>query len=120
MPQLNLQILLNHLHEASVLNLILKLIKCLKFPFILIRDPNEHKRSAANISWYPDNAQKLAVAYSVLEFQRSPPGMCMDSYIWDVGKFAICALYCSIIILKARNFIRTSLTVRNLKLLYST
>ncbi|XP_063682877.1 dynein intermediate chain 3, ciliary-like [Bolinopsis microptera] len=50
----------------------------------VFRDPNEHKRSAANISWYPDNAQKLAVAYSVLEFQRSPPGMCMDSYIWDV------------------------------------
>ena len=59
---------------------------------IHIRDPNEHKRSAANISWYPDNAQKLAVAYSILEFQRSPPGMCMDSYIWDVGKFPISCL----------------------------
>jgi len=50
----------------------------------VFRDPNEQKRTATNISWYPDNAQKLAVAYSVLEFQRSPPGMCMDSYIWDV------------------------------------
>ena len=49
------------------------------------RDPNDQKRTASNICWYPDNAQKLAVAYSVLEFQRSSPGMCMDSYIWDVG-----------------------------------
>ncbi|KAJ8319030.1 hypothetical protein KUTeg_004121 [Tegillarca granosa] len=50
----------------------------------VFRDPNEVKRTATNISWYPDGPRKLAVAYCNLEFQGSTPDTCMDSYIWDV------------------------------------
>jgi len=50
----------------------------------VFRDPNEIKRTATNISWYPDGPRKLAVAYCNLEFQGSTPDTCMDSYIWDV------------------------------------
>lgn len=50
----------------------------------VFRDPNEIKRTASCISWYPDGAQKLAIGYSVLEFQRSAPNTCLDSYIWDI------------------------------------
>jgi dynein intermediate chain 2 len=38
------------------------------------------------MSWYPDGGRKLAVAYSILEFQKSPAGVCLDSYIWDLEK----------------------------------
>lgn len=48
------------------------------------RDPNDVPRSIAHISWYPDGTRKLAAAYSMLEFQKSPLGMCLDSYIWEV------------------------------------
>ena len=44
------------------------------------------KRTATSISWYPDGAKKLAVAYSMLEFQKHSPETCLDSYIWDIGK----------------------------------
>ncbi|XP_063716871.1 dynein intermediate chain 3, ciliary-like [Symsagittifera roscoffensis] len=47
-------------------------------------DPNEIKRTASNLSWYPDGARKLAVAYCNLEFQRNQPGISDNSYIWDV------------------------------------
>ena len=50
------------------------------------RDPNEVKRTAAFMSWHPDGPRKLAVAYSVLEFQKAPMGISYDSYIWDVGE----------------------------------
>lgn len=50
----------------------------------IFRDPNEMKRSATFLSWYPDGPRKLAVAYSVLEFQKAPMGLSFDSYIWDV------------------------------------
>ncbi|EDO40075.1 predicted protein [Nematostella vectensis] len=49
----------------------------------VFRDENNIKRTATSISWYPDGTQKLAVAYSVLEFQKSTD-ICMDSYIWDI------------------------------------
>lgn len=55
------------------------------FFVFFLRDPNDIKRTAAKISWYPDGAQKLAVAYSVLEFQKASPNICLDSYIWDIG-----------------------------------
>lgn len=48
------------------------------------RDPNAIKRAASYVSWYPDDGHKIAVAYSVLQFQQMPNGMCIDSYIWDV------------------------------------
>lgn len=50
----------------------------------VFRDPNDIKRTATSISWYPDGAQKLAVAYSILEFQKTAPNTCLDSYIWDI------------------------------------
>eukprot|EP00054_Salpingoeca_dolichothecata_P018737 m.115500 g.115500 ORF g.115500 m.115500 type:complete len:584 (+) comp22988_c1_seq3:64-1815(+) len=48
----------------------------------VFRDPNEIKRTAVNLSWYPDGATKIAVAYSILEFQKAPAGASLDSYIW--------------------------------------
>ncbi|CAK8685139.1 unnamed protein product [Clavelina lepadiformis] len=50
----------------------------------VFRDPNEIKRTATSLSWYPDGGKKLAVAYSNLEFQRSSPDTSFDSYIWDI------------------------------------
>lgn len=50
----------------------------------VFRDPNEIKRTATSLSWYPDGAKKLAVSYSILEFQKSQNDMPMDSYIWDI------------------------------------
>ncbi|WAQ97162.1 DYI3-like protein [Mya arenaria] len=51
----------------------------------VFRDPNEMKRTATHISWFPDGPRKLAVAYCNLEFQGSSPDTSMDSYIWDVA-----------------------------------
>uniref|UniRef100_A0A3B1IM08 Dynein, axonemal, intermediate chain 2b n=1 Tax=Astyanax mexicanus TaxID=7994 RepID=A0A3B1IM08_ASTMX len=50
----------------------------------LFRDPNEVKRTATSLSWHPDGSQKLAVAYSSLEFQKVSKDMSYDSYIWDI------------------------------------
>jgi dynein intermediate chain 2 len=50
----------------------------------VFKDPNPTKRSASFISWYPDNGKKIAVAYSILEFQKMPANINIDSYIWDV------------------------------------
>ncbi|CAE1300154.1 DNAI2 [Acanthosepion pharaonis] len=50
----------------------------------LFRDPNEVKRTAAHISWYPDGPSRLAVAYCNLEFESSNPRASMQSYIWNV------------------------------------
>ncbi|KAL0483032.1 dynein intermediate chain [Acrasis kona] len=44
-----------------------------------------YKRTATHISWLPTDGKKLAVAYSVLQFQQMPEGMSTDSYIWDVS-----------------------------------
>ncbi|NWH73409.1 DNAI2 protein, partial [Piaya cayana] len=52
----------------------------------IIRDPNTIKRTATCLSWHPNEHQKLAVAYSSLEFQRNVKDMSFDSYIWDVEK----------------------------------
>lgn len=51
----------------------------------ILRDPSNPKRTVAHISWYPDGTHKLAAAYSVLEFQKIPDGMSLDSYIWEIG-----------------------------------
>lgn len=50
----------------------------------ILRDPQELKRTVTHISWYPDGAHRLAAAYSMLEFQKSPNGMPLESYIWAV------------------------------------
>lgn len=52
----------------------------------VFRDPNEIKRSATHISWHPDSQNKVAVSYSILQFQESPEKMSTNSYIWDVRK----------------------------------
>uniref|UniRef100_A0A8B9G4E8 Dynein axonemal intermediate chain 2 n=1 Tax=Amazona collaria TaxID=241587 RepID=A0A8B9G4E8_9PSIT len=49
-----------------------------------IRDPNAAKRTATHLSWCPNASKKLAVAYSILEFQQSKKDMSLDSYIWDL------------------------------------
>lgn len=48
------------------------------------RDPNPVKRTCTSLSWYPDEGHKLAIAYSNLQFQKTPSNMAIDSYIWDV------------------------------------
>lgn len=50
----------------------------------VIRDPSQSKRSATKLSWHPDGAAKLAVAYCNLNFQSDPQAV--PSYIWDLQK----------------------------------
>ena len=51
----------------------------------VFRDPSPtHKRTATSMSWNPDGGRKLAVAYSILQFQQQPEGMSLNSYIWDI------------------------------------
>jgi dynein intermediate chain 2 len=50
----------------------------------VLRDPNPIKRSATGISWHPDDPNKLAVAYSILNFQQMPDKMSLTSHIWDI------------------------------------
>lgn len=51
----------------------------------MLRDPARVRRGAQAVSWHPDGLGRLAVAYSVLEFQRQPEGMPTHSYVWDVA-----------------------------------
>lgn len=51
----------------------------------ILRDPSGVKRGAQAISWQPDGSGRLAVAYSVLEFQRQPDGMPSASHVWDIA-----------------------------------
>merc|ERR1719453_1436800 len=53
----------------------------------VFRDPNAVKRTATRINWHPDGPTKIAVSYSILNFQdprfmsaRIP----VSSYIWLV------------------------------------
>ena len=56
------------------------------------------KRTATSLSWYPESSRKLAVAYSILEFQQFAGETCMESYIWDIGKAALQELFSSFIV----------------------
>ena len=53
----------------------------------LCSDPNEVKRSATKISWHPEQANKLAVSYSVMQFQgmTTPASVPLTSYVWDLN-----------------------------------
>ncbi|GAQ88949.1 Cytoplasmic dynein intermediate chain [Klebsormidium nitens] len=52
----------------------------------VFREPTQRiRRAASYISWYPDGARKLAVAYSILQFQQMPEDMPTSSYIWDIS-----------------------------------
>ncbi|KAK9917240.1 hypothetical protein WJX75_002207 [Coccomyxa subellipsoidea] len=46
-------------------------------------DPSPSRRGAQYLCWHPDGSRKVAVAYSVLEFQAE--GAPSDSYVWDLG-----------------------------------
>lgn len=55
----------------------------------VFRDPNQTKRSATSINWHPDpaNVSKVAVSYSILNFQDPQfmgSRMPHQSYVWDV------------------------------------
>ena len=51
------------------------------------QDPHmKYGRGASYISWYPDGARKLAIAYSIMKFQQQPANMPPSSYIWDVNR----------------------------------
>eukprot|EP00002_Diphylleia_rotans_P016056 TRINITY_DN311_c0_g1_i3.p1 TRINITY_DN311_c0_g1~~TRINITY_DN311_c0_g1_i3.p1 ORF type:complete len:496 (+),score=87.81 TRINITY_DN311_c0_g1_i3:405-1892(+) len=49
-----------------------------------LRDPSPLRRTASSISWHPDGSRKLAISYSVLQFQEMPDGLPLHSYIWDI------------------------------------
>jgi len=55
----------------------------------VFRDPNKNKRSANKLSWHPDGNHKIAVSYSVMQFQQMSAATATDqdklSYIWDVN-----------------------------------
>ena len=56
----------------------------------VFRDPNDIKRTATSIDWFPDstkNNAKIAVSYSILNFQDprfQSERMPIKSYIWDI------------------------------------
>ncbi|KAK9824062.1 hypothetical protein WJX72_007469 [[Myrmecia] bisecta] len=50
----------------------------------VLRDPCALKRGAQYLSWHPDGSRKVAVAYSILDFQQQPEGSPVSSYIWDI------------------------------------
>jgi len=53
----------------------------------VFRDPNTVKRTATRIHWHPDGPTKIAVSYSILNFQDPrfmSARMPIQSYIWDI------------------------------------
>lgn len=51
----------------------------------VFKDPSAVKRGATCLNWHPDGSGKLAIAYSIMEFQQQPAGMSLSSYIWDIN-----------------------------------
>jgi hypothetical protein len=55
----------------------------------VFKDPHERRgalpRAANCVSWHPDGASKLVVAYSELGFQRQQAGMALGSCVFDVA-----------------------------------
>lgn len=52
---------------------------------VVFKTPEDIKRAANKICWHPDLANKVAVSYSVTQFQQMPDRMPLNSYIWDVN-----------------------------------
>lgn len=53
----------------------------------VFRDPNSIKRTASSINWHPEGPTKIAVSYSILNFQDQRfmnARMPVQSYIWDI------------------------------------
>ena len=51
------------------------------------RDPGKTPRSVSCICWSPDGGNKLAGAYSILDFQKTDGSVKLDSLIWDIGEY---------------------------------
>jgi dynein intermediate chain 2 len=53
----------------------------------VFRDPNETKRTVTSVNWHPEHGGKVAVSYSILNFQDprfSQARLPSQSYIWDI------------------------------------
>ncbi|GAB1598530.1 dynein intermediate chain 3, ciliary [Argonauta hians] len=50
----------------------------------LFRDPNDNPRSASQISWSPDGARRLAVAYCNLNYDTPNIKSSLYSYTWSI------------------------------------
>ena len=53
----------------------------------VFRDPNATKRTATSIHWHPEGPTKIAVSYSILNFQDqrfTSARLPVQSYIWDI------------------------------------
>lgn len=37
------------------------------------------------MNFHPDGSRRIAIAYSIVDFQRTPPNMPIQSYIWDIN-----------------------------------
>lgn len=45
------------------------------------------RRAATKVSWHPEpGSRRLAVAYSVLQFQQTASNVATQAYIWDISK----------------------------------
>lgn len=54
----------------------------------VFRDPSDVKRTATTINWHPEGPSKIAVSYSILNFQDprfNNARMPVQSYIWDIA-----------------------------------
>eukprot|EP00935_MAST-01C_sp_MAST-1C-sp1_P000029 g29.t1 len=54
----------------------------------VFRDPNDTKRGISSVDWYPEGPSKIAVAYSILNFQDprfKVKKMPVHSYIWEIS-----------------------------------
>lgn len=52
----------------------------------VFRDPTSVKRPVQHLSWSPDGGSRIAVTHCNTEFQRVPPDISTNSYIWEVGR----------------------------------
>ncbi|XP_026666893.1 dynein intermediate chain 3, ciliary-like [Ceratina calcarata] len=51
----------------------------------LYEDPETKIRPVRHLSWSPNQAQRLAVAYGFMEFEEHPNDVSPYSYVWDIG-----------------------------------
>jgi dynein intermediate chain 2 len=54
----------------------------------VFRDPHScpgARRATSCVAWHPDGCSKAVVSYSVIGFQRQPPGMPLSSCVFDVA-----------------------------------
>lgn len=67
----------NEISEHIVENLSTKTI-------MLFKDHSEIcKRSVTELSWHPENSDRLAAAYSIMRFQQMPDKMETRAFVWN-------------------------------------